>query len=151
MNKAASAPFVYLGFDFGTKNIGVAVGQMITKTASPLPIIPAKNGVPSWQKIKDLIDEWNPLALIVGVPIKEEDEDGAIITQKARAFAKTLQTRFGLPVYVIDERLTTKAAREFIYENLGGYRELKKAPVDSFAAKIILESWMHAEEIKNTK
>lgn len=135
---------IYLGFDFGTRNIGVAVGQSITQTATPLKIIHARDGVPQWQEIAAIIKKWRPDALIVGLPLKMDDSEwGETITKKAQLFAAALRIHFHpLPVHLVDERLTTKAAREFIYDNFG-YKALQKEPIDSFAAKIILESWMH--------
>jgi putative holliday junction resolvase len=134
--------YIYLGFDFGLRRIGVAIGQTVTKTASPLPIILAKQGIPNWQEIKKLIDSWKPTALIVGMPLQMDNSEFELVTQKAREFAEELHKHFHLPVYVIDESLTTKAAREYIYDTFG-YRALQTQPVDSFAAKIILESWMN--------
>lgn len=143
---------VYLGFDFGTRNIGVAVGQMITATATPLPILRARNGVPTdWQHVAALLKKWRPDALIVGIPLKLDDSECEGVTEKARAFVAALREHFNLPVHTVDERLTTKAAREFIYDNFGGYKALQKEPIDSFAAKIILESWMHQEARGNIR
>jgi putative holliday junction resolvase len=136
---------VYLGFDFGTYNIGVAVGQMVTATASPLPILRARNGVPRWQEVAKLLQHWRPQALVVGAPFKTDDAQFTEITQRAQEFAALLREKFKLPVYVVDERLTTKAAREFLFDNFGGYKALQASPIDSFAAKIILESWMHQQ------
>ena len=129
---------IYLAFDFGMRHIGVAVGQKITKTASPLPILYAKNGNPNWQEVAEIIKQWQPIALVVGVPV---DLDGMQqeITRVAENFIEELRERFNMPVYAADERLTTKDARERIFA-MGGYRALQK-PVDSVAAKIILEGW----------
>lgn len=137
---------VYIGFDFGMRNIGVAVGQTVTKNASPLPIVLANQGIPNWQEIKNLIDTWKPSALVVGKPVQMDDSDFEFITQKAREFAEELYKRFSIPVHFIDERLTTKAAREYVYDTFG-YKALQKQPIDSFAAKIILESWMNQEKL----
>lgn len=138
----AKIHYTYIGFDFGLKRIGVAVGQMVTKTASPLPILNAKNGIPNWQEIKKILDSWKPQALIIGIPLQMENRDASIIPDLAKKFADTLYVKFSIPVYMIDEKLTTKAAREYIYDNFG-YKALQKQPIDSFAAKIILESWFN--------
>lgn len=130
----------FLAFDFGLKRIGVAVGQSITRTASPLSIIKAQNGIPQWEEITKLIEKWQPQALIVGVPVNF-DGTNQEMTKYARNFAAQLHARYHLPVHEIDERLTTKSAREEIYEK-GGYKALQKEPIDSIAAKLILEDWM---------
>ncbi len=130
----------FLAFDFGLKCIGVAVGQSITRTASPLSIINAQNGIPNWRGIDNLITKWQPQALIVGVPVNL-DGTNQEMTKYARDFAAQLHARYHLPVHEIDERLTTKSAREEIYEK-GGYKALQKEPIDSIAAKLILEDWM---------
>lgn len=131
----------FLGFDFGIKNIGVAVGQNITKTATPLMIIDASKEKAVEQQIIKLITAWRPSALIVGVPVNM-DGTKQEMTKIARKFAQQLRELSNLPVYEVDERLTTKAAREEVYVR-GGYKALQKAAIDSIAAQLILESWMH--------
>lgn len=129
-----------LGFDFGMKRIGVAVGQLVTRTASPVRIIPAKQGMPDWSIVDQLIREWQPSALVVGIPL---NMDGTTqpITRHARHFARLLHQRYHLPIYTADERLTTREAREQIF-SAGGYRALQKKTVDSIAAQIILQTWL---------
>jgi putative Holliday junction resolvase len=137
-NVVDSSPKTYLAFDFGTKKIGVAVGQSVTMTANPIDTIAASD----WQHIGRVIQQWQPDALIVGVPLNM-DGTAQPITRKAKQFLAELQNRTGLPVYGIDERLTTVEARQMLYE-LGGYKALQKISVDSFAAKLMLESWMRS-------
>lgn len=132
---------VFLGFDFGFKRIGVAVGQKLTGGASPLSTVPAKLGVPDWSEIESLIQQWRPAALIVGLPTCI-DERELYTTSAARYFAEQLHTHFSLPVHYVDERLTTVEARERLYAK-GGYRKIKKTQVDGLAACIILEQWLH--------
>ncbi|MCK4608879.1 MAG: Holliday junction resolvase RuvX [Gammaproteobacteria bacterium] len=129
-----------LGFDFGLKRIGVAVGQSITGTASPLQIVAATQGKPDWEVITKLIATWQPQALVVGIPYTMEDEEQEI-THAARRFARRLNHRYHLPVHEVDEKLTTKTAREDIYAK-GGYKALQKTAIDSIAAKLILEDWL---------
>lgn len=133
----------FLGFDFGTKRIGVAVGQSLTRTASPLKNLSARDGIPDWQLIERLIQQWRPHALIVGIPLNMDGSEQAI-THRARRFANRLRQRSKLPVYGIDERLTTVSARSEIFDR-GGYKALQKQEIDSFAAKLILESWLNLE------
>lgn len=131
---------VYLAFDFGFKRIGSAVGQSLTKTASPLVTIQAKSGIPDWAGIEKLIKEWRPQALIVGLPTCI-DETELYTTGAARGFARQLRKRFALPVHLVDERLTTRAAREELFAQ-GGYKKLKSTAIDNIAACIILEQWL---------
>jgi len=128
-----------LAFDFGLARIGVAVGQQITKTATPLNTLRAKDGSPDWKQVESLIKEWQPKLLVVGEPFNMDSSDQDI-TLKARKFANRLHGRFGLAVDLFDERLTSTAAREEIFE-YGGYKKLKKTQIDSVAAALILESW----------
>lgn len=130
---------IVIGFDFGTKRIGVAVGQTVTKSARPLDTIQAKAGVPNWNAIEKLIKKWLPDALIVGIPLNMDGTDQTI-TQSARQFAKALAEKFNLPVYEIDERLTTKDAREKLFAQ-GGYKALQDGQVDRLAAQLILQNW----------
>jgi len=131
---------VFIGFDFGTRNIGVAVGQKITNSSTALSPILAKQGNPNWLHIDTLMKEWQPTALVVGVPYKIEG--GAFrVTKLAKRFIEQLKTRYKITVYSTEERLTTKSAREEIFAR-GGYKALQKQSVDSAAARLILEEWM---------
>lgn len=136
-----------LAFDFGLARIGVAVGQSITATANPLATLKAKEGIPDWQIIEKLIKEWQPKLLLVGEPFNMDSSDQQI-TLKARKFANRLHGRFGLPFQMFDERLSSAAAREEIFE-YGGYRKLKKTQIDSIAAVLILESWFAAQQTQS--
>ncbi len=131
---------ILLGFDFGTKRIGVAVGQMVTRTARPLTVIPAINGHPQLSMLTKIINEWHPNALVVGIPLNMDGTEQPL-TVAARTFADLLRQTFQLPVHEIDERLTTKAARENIFKE-GGYKALQNGQVDSVAAQLILENWL---------
>jgi putative holliday junction resolvase len=130
-----------LGFDFGTKRIGVAVGQTLTRNANPLTTISAKEGIPDWQQIDHLIEKWRPQGLVVGKPLNMDGTEQPL-TQAATCFAKRLQARYHLPIYEMDERLSTVAAKTEIFAK-GGYRALKKKPVDSVAAQLILIDWLN--------
>lgn len=135
---------MYLGFDFGYKRIGVAVGQRLTGSASPLAILDAKLGVPDWDKIQSLINQWRPVGLIVGLPTCLDDAP-LYTTAASRGFARQLRKRFLLPVHLVDERLSTVEARAHLFSE-GGYRKLKKSEIDSIAACIILEQWLQIQE-----
>lgn len=128
-----------IGFDFGTRSIGLAVGQDITETAQPITAIRAKNGIPNWQEIEQLLAEWQPNYLVVGLPLNI-DGTSQTLTQKAQGFADQLHARFGYSVYLHDERLSTVEAKAHLF-NKGGYRALQKGHIDSISAVVILESW----------
>lgn len=129
-----------LGFDFGLKHIGIAVGQTVTGTAQPLKSLSAINGEPRWETLQELIDTWQPDALIVGIPL---NMDGTIqqITHKAREFAKRLEHRYDLPVHTVDERLTTIEAKEQLFTK-HGYKGLSKQNIDGLSAMLIVEDWL---------
>ncbi|MGV3346609.1 Holliday junction resolvase RuvX [Enterobacteriaceae bacterium LUAb1] len=132
-----------LAFDFGTKSIGVAVGQTLTGSARPLLALKAQDGIPDWQKIKNLLQEWQPQRLVVGLPLNMDGSEQPL-TQRARKFANRLHGRFGLQVELQDERLSTVEARADLFSR-GGYRALEKGNVDSAAAALILESWFESQ------
>jgi putative Holliday junction resolvase len=131
---------IILGFDFGTKKIGVAVGQTVTKTANPLGLLRANQGEPRWESVQKLIEEWQPVALVVGIPLNM-DGTRQRVTAQAEQFAKALKERFQLPVFGVDERLTTVEARDRVFQEQG-YKGLQKTAMDAVAAKIILEAWL---------
>lgn len=133
----------FLGFDFGTQSIGVACGQNVTNSAQALDALPAQNGQPDWSQIEALIVQWQPVALVTGLPLNMDGSEQEM-TARARKFAKRLHGRFGLPSHTIDERLTTVEAKSTLFE-AKGYRGLDKGKVDSEAAKIILEAWLASE------
>lgn len=123
----------YLCFDYGAKRIGVAVGQTLTGTATPLETIKVINGTPDWEKITGLIRQWQPQALVVGLPINMDNSRQAI-TDSAEKFTRQLEGRYRLQVFLADERLTTYEARNRMKKNRG---------LDPVAAQVILESWLH--------
>lgn len=129
---------VLLGFDFGTHKIGIAVGQPLTGTATPLTTLGLVNRKPDWCGIADLIDEWQPHALVVGHPFEMTDRE-ADNAPGARRFARQLEGRFRLPVHLVDERLTSREA----WSRLGPEAAADPTRVDAFAAKLILETWLN--------
>lgn len=132
-----------MAFDFGTKSIGIAVGQRITCTAQPLISLKAIDGVPNWQKLSQIIHEWQPDALVVGLPLNMDDSEQLLTTQ-ARKFANYLYKFFGIKVILHDERLSTIIARAILFER-GGYHALqKKGQIDAESAVLILESWLRS-------
>ena len=138
-SKRALGERTTLGFDFGKKYIGVAVGQEITGTASPLGSVKAKEGIPQWDALAKFIDEWQPDYLVVGLPLNMDGSEQQL-TKDARKFGNRLFGRYGIEVKFNDERLTTAAAKESLFAR-GGYRNLAKDNVDAESAKLIIESF----------
>ncbi|UDG79986.1 Holliday junction resolvase RuvX [Candidatus Steffania adelgidicola] len=130
-----------MAFDFGTKNIGISIGQRVTFTARPLMTLKAKNGVPNWQQIQRLFDEWHPDIVVVGLPLTMNGSEQPI-TARVRTFSNRLHGHFGIQVVLHDERLSTVEARVRLFER-GGYRALMKSKIDAYSAVIILESWFN--------
>lgn len=126
-------PGTYLGFDFGTKQVGVAIGDTITTSARPLMVLSAQNGVVAEADLTALVKEWAPVGFVVGLPLTPEGDKG-IIAHAATKFANRLQANFHLPSYQIDERLTTQIARRLTSER----------PLDAKAAAVILEAWLNS-------
>jgi len=124
-----------LAFDYGTRKIGVAVGQTLTATASPLEIITVRRSAPDWAAIARLIETWRPDALVVGDPLNMDGSEQTL-TRAARRFGRQLAGRFHLPVHSADERLSTVEARSRMVE-----RGLPVQDDDPVAAQIILETW----------
>ncbi|MGL9751141.1 MAG: Holliday junction resolvase RuvX [Symbiopectobacterium sp.] len=128
-----------LAFDFGTKSIGVAIGQEITGTARALTAFKAQDGEPDWNQVEKIINEWQPNLLVVGLPLNMDGTEQEL-TARARKFANRLHGRFGKPIELQDEHLSTVEARADLFER-GGFRALNKGQVDATSAVIILESW----------
>lgn len=132
-----------LGFDFGPRKIGVAVGQTVTGSATPLKTLRSRGERPDWPGIEALVREWQPRAAVVGLPYNMDDTE-VDWSPRVHRFARQLAGRFGLPVHLIDERLTSIEARRQLMERPGGkpvQGDLHHA-VDALAAALILETWL---------
>jgi putative Holliday junction resolvase len=135
-----------LGFDYGARRIGVAVGQTLTGTASPLATIECGDR-PDWDAIGALIAEWRPQRLIVGLPRHLDGRDHELKPVIER-FARQLEGRFGLPVALVDERLTSAEANARLVETRqkGRRKKIRKDEIDRLSAAILLETWMSGEQ-----
>jgi len=120
-----------MAFDFGTTKIGVAVGQKITGTATPVAVVKARDGIPQWLVIDRLVEEWQPTVLVVGLPINMDGTESDM-SKAATRFSRRLQGRYGISIELMDERLSTFEAREFETPD----------QLDAIAAKLILETWL---------
>lgn len=128
-----------LGFDYGTRRIGVAVGQEITHTVTPLTTLTSKTDTPDWAAIRRLIEEWQPALLIVGLPLHMDGTEQPL-TQRARRFGNQLKGRYNLPVELVDERLTSYEAEQLLDPRQS------KAAIDALAAQLIVQSWFDQQQ-----
>ena len=147
MPEAVAPDGTLLGFDFGLRRIGVAVGQTATCTASAL-ITVSHSTRPDWQAISKLIEEWRPAGMVVGLPLDAGGHETQM-SRAARQFAAKLAQRFQKPVYFIDERLTSvQAQSQFAAARSAGRARRKDARrLDAVAAKIILENWLQSRPV----
>ena len=129
-----------MAFDFGLRQIGVAIGNCVLGTTTPLPILRAKDGVPQWEQVDKLIHDWQPDLLIVGAPLNMDGSESNLSAQAAR-FARRLHGRLGIEVVSIDERLSSFEAKLASRER-GHSGDFKRHPVDSLAAELILKTWL---------
>lgn len=131
-----------MAFDFGTKRIGVAVGQRISGSSRELSPLKAKDGVPDWELLDKLVTEWRPDAFVVGLPLNM-DGTSSEMSLRAAKFARKLEGRLHKPSYTHDERLSSYEAKGIVMAN-SNERDFGRHSVDGLAARLILESWMEA-------
>ena len=137
-----SRPSTLLAFDYGDIAIGVAVGQTVTATASPLMSVRVRDRRPDWNTISKIVRTWEPDALVVGLPYNMDGTEQET-TRSARRFGRQLHGRYSLPVHLVDERLSTREARTRLAEqgNPGG-------DDDPVAAQVILEGWFSEQSAR---
>ena len=131
-------PEIYLAFDYGTRKIGVAVGQDLTRSARPLATITAVAGSPDWERLSQLLEQWSPAALVVGLPLAGGEETEA--SRGARRFGRTLASRYNLPVHWIDETLTSESAQQAL---AGQSAKTRRQHRDQVAACLIMETFFN--------
>lgn len=136
------APRTVLGFDYGTRRIGIAVGQRVTGSASGIAVVENPGNHPDWAAIERAVADWRPDALVVGLPLDLDGREQPM-TAAARGFARSLAKRFALPVLMHDERLTSvEASRRFAAARRSGQRRARDAArLDAVAAEVLVESW----------
>ena len=133
-----------LGFDFGRRRIGVAVGGSATGRATPLAVVRCREDGPDWDTIEALVTEWRPDRLVVGLPYNDDGSESEM-TRLARRFAGRLQARFRIPAVLVDERLSSREAEDRLRgERAAGTRRrrVRKEDVDMGAAAVILQGWL---------
>lgn len=142
-----TTPRTLLGFDYGKRRIGVATGQCLTGSANALTTLPCPNQKPDWEAIGKLIETWKPDALVIGVPYHMDGSEHEM-TQAARRFGRQLNGRFQLPVFEVDERLSSLEAEARLGAARGRgthKKSIQKDEIDRLAAQIILQDWLHAQ------
>lgn len=152
-----------LGFDFGTKRIGIAIAQEVTGTANPLTTIKAVKHKPDWDSISKIIAEWQPDLLVIGLPLHMDGTEQEM-TQAARRFSNQLNGRYQIPIALMDERLSSNEAESILNEQnkQSGSRSVfrgslfrdsmfpDKAQIDMISAQLILQSWMSLQKDETT-
>ena len=135
----------YIGIDYGLANIGIAIGQSITKTASALKTIHFNQKF-TWDELDNIIKQWQPAAIIIGKPINEDGEE-QLMTKQAHNFAKKITNRYQLPVHEVDERYSSMQAQdEFANARKQGKAKRKHGKnLDAHAAKHILQRWLDTQ------
>jgi putative Holliday junction resolvase len=131
----------FLAFDYGEKYIGVAVGSRHSRLAEPLTTLRGSAKNPDWVRISQLIEEWQPDALVVGLPLNMDGSNNPM-TRAARAFGQRLKDRYNLPVHMVDERLSTLVARDTLNE-AGVPMRRHKSHLDKVAAQTILQAFLN--------
>ena len=142
-NPGHNEQLTVLGFDHGQKRIGVAVGQTISLSASPVVILSARDGKPDWHEVKTLISRWQPNRLVVGLALAQSGTEQPS-TKMATRFANQLNGRFQISVDLLDEWATSKQAEERKRElrAIGALSRSRARHDDAVAAQLIVERWL---------
>lgn len=131
----------YLGFDYGDKHVGVAVGQGLTRTASGLETIPATRKQVLWDAITRLVAVWQPVGFVVGLSYQEDGSENPITPHILR-FCRQLEGRYALPVFTMDETLSTVESKGLYYQGRAKQSAKFGAVKDILAAQLILQTWL---------
>ena len=139
-----NSPQLIIAFDFGTQKTGMAVGSSIIESATPLALFPMKDGIPNWDELLKIIKQHQPNLFLVGLPLNMDDSESELST-RARKFARRLRHHTNIETLMVDERLTTREARdELDHDHAQG--RAKKLAADSIAAALFIESWYRNPE-----
>jgi len=143
-----TSPQLILGFDYGTRRVGVACGNTLTQSARPLKTLTRGNS-PPWSDIAAMVNEFAPSQFVVGLPYNMDGTETAL-TPEVRVFADELSTRFKLPVALVDERLSSRAAEAELRDARAQGRMHKRVThgdVDMTAAKVLVEQWLREQTL----
>lgn len=138
---------VCLGFDYGVKKIGVAVGDTETKMANALTTVRAVNQKTGWEEITKIIDTWKPIKMIIGISRQEDGSDNKV-TAKMIRFSRQLEGRYQCPVELFDEALTTFEAKQILFDEVQVSANKLWEVQDQVAAQLILQSWLNTQQGK---
>ena len=139
-----SAPQMIMAFDFGTQKMGMAVGQSLIESANPLALFPMKEGIPNWDELLKIVKQYQPTLFLVGLPLNMDDTESELST-RARKFARRLRHQTNIETLMVDERLTTREARDEL-DHYQAQGRGKKLSADSIAAALFIESWYRNPE-----
>lgn len=128
-----------MAFDFGTQKMGIAIGQSSIQSASPLPQFAMKDGIPQWDQLLKIVKEWQPQLFLVGLPLNMDDSESEL-SLRARKFARRLRHQTHIETWMVDERLSTREAREQL-EDFQQQGRAKRVSADSLAATLLIQSW----------
>ncbi|WP_159124353.1 Holliday junction resolvase RuvX [Acinetobacter variabilis] len=134
-----NAPNTIMAFDFGRQKMGMAVGQSLIESANPLPLFPMKDGIPNWDELLKIVKSHQPGLFLVGLPLNMDDSESELST-RARKFARRLRHQTNIETLMVDERLTTREARDEL-DHYQAQGRGKKLSADSIAAALLIESW----------
>jgi putative holliday junction resolvase len=137
-------PQLIMAFDFGTQKTGMAVGSSLIESATPLALLPMKDGIPNWDELLKIVKQHQPNLFLVGLPLNMDESESELST-RARKFARRLRHQTNIETLMVDERLTTREARDELeyYQSQG---RAKKLAADSLAAALFIESWYRYPE-----
>ena len=134
-----SQPQLILAFDFGTQKMGMAVGSSLIESASPLSLFPMKDGIPNWEALLEIVKQHQPNLFLVGLPLNMDDSESEL-SARARKFARRLRHQTNIETLMVDERLTTREARDEL-DHYQAQGRAKNLAADSVAAALFIESW----------
>ncbi|WP_040331472.1 Holliday junction resolvase RuvX [Acinetobacter rudis] len=128
-----------MAFDFGTQKMGMAIGSSLIESAMPLALFPMKDGIPQWETLLNIVKQHQPNLFLVGLPLNMDDSESEL-SARARKFARRLRHQTNIITWMVDERLSTRAARDELdqYQAQG---RAKKLSADSLAAALFIEAW----------
>ncbi len=139
-----NTPNMIMAFDFGTQKMGMAVGQSMIESANPLALFPMKDGIPNWDELLKIIQQYQPNLFLVGLPLNMDDSESEL-SARSRKFARRLRHQTNIETLMVDERLTTREARGEL-EHYQAQGRGKKLAADSIAAALFIESWYRNPE-----
>lgn len=132
-------PHMIMAFDFGTQKMGMAVGQSLIESSNPLALFPMRDGIPNWDNLLKIVKQYQPNLFLVGLPLNMDDTESEL-SARARKFARRLRHQTNIETLMVDERLTTREARDEL-EHYQATGRGKNISADSMAAALFIESW----------